>query len=177
MRQDDFREVAKKARAAKEEEQRRQEESEAITLDAMSRSSLSPQPAPERVIELDEDEDLQEFYDNWLQSYKAEHPDFDEDKNKIEPREGGGYNLCFEDPDAEEDFVRSLAARGEPGRVIDHGCGKVIATFRDGELIDPRTNEAFPEGGYANLVSQLDAGVPYDDITVPEHDESRRQTL
>ena len=103
-------------------------------------------------------------YQDWLQKYKAANPAFKEDENKFTIGEDGNGVLSFKDPKAEEDFVRELAKSNPHGGIIDKGIE--IAKFENGELIDPRTKKAFPEGEYAHLVSQLDMGIAYDKTTM-----------
>lgn len=130
------------------------------------------QQSLERTIQFDGDEDsIQakdsvQIYDDWLKKYKEKNPEFDEGKNTYQLDENSNGCIKFSDPHAEEDFVRQLATKYPNGSVLDKGIP--IAKFEDGKLIDPRTNQEFPEGGYAELVQKLDSGIAYSDIPSPK---------
>ncbi len=102
------------------------------------------------------------IYKEWVKKYKGKNPDFKEDENTFEVDENQIGWLKFSDPEAEEDFVRHLAANSLAGKILDKGI--VIANFKNGKLIDPRTNEEFPKGAYASLVKKLDSGLSYEEI-------------
>ncbi|KTC83666.1 hypothetical protein [Legionella cincinnatiensis] len=110
--------------------------------------------------------DLNQICDDWLKRYKKQKPDFNEDENKLKvDQEKGRITLAFKDAQAEEDFLRDVAKQGLEGKVTMGN--DVIALTKNGELIDPRTNKAFPEGGYKDLVEQLRAGKDYKDLQKP----------
>ena len=97
-------------------------------------------------------EDPMEVYRRWLAKHKKTHQ-CKEDNNSFNDEGNGRYRLNFKDVDAEEDFLRELAKEGD-GEVR---CWDVpIAYLKNGELIDPRTNQAFPKGEYAALRRQID---------------------
>lgn len=158
---EDFRkQLAKKRQAAAMEEEIQRQE-----MLKRNQTVANPQSI-DRTLDIDDGIDLNQIYNDFVKKYKKENPDFDEDKNNIKAQGGGVYTLTFEDPNAEEAFLRHAAGKGVMGSVY---CGaNEIAKFRNGELIDPRTNEAFPKGGYANLVQQLDSGIAYKDIPLPK---------
>lgn len=115
--------------------------------------------------------DLNQMCDDWLKRYKKQKPDFDEDENKFKVDQAKGrITLEFKNSQAEEDFLRDLAKQGADGGVTMGG--DLIALTKNGELIDPRTNKAFPEGGYKELVDQLKAGKNYNDIPIPTPSKS-----
>jgi beta-xylosidase len=155
----------KLAQDREEAEARLLKEKEALQEDMRQRSQMDS-PKPKRSIEFAKDANPNEIYEEWLKEYKQKHPGFDADKNKFSVDENGVGHIHFNDPQAEEDFVRTLADANENGGVLDKGIQ--IARFEGGKLIDPRTNKEFPEGGYASLVQQLDSGIAYDDIPSPE---------
>ncbi|KTD61311.1 hypothetical protein Lsan_1873 [Legionella santicrucis] len=115
--------------------------------------------------------DLEQICQDWLKKYKKQKPDFNEDENKLKVDEDNGrITLQFKNTEAEEDFLRYLAKQGVDGKVSMGG--DVIALTKNGELIDPRTNKAFPEGGYKELVDQLRAGKNYNDLPIPTSSEN-----
>lgn len=126
----------------------------------------------ERVVkfEVDEDsiqaKDSNQIYEDWLKKYKEKNPEFKEEQNTYQLDENGNGCIRFSDPQAEEDFVRQLATKYSNGSVLDKGIS--IAKLEGGKLIDPRTNQEFPEGGYAELVQKLDSGIAYSDIPSPK---------
>ena len=96
-------------------------------------------------------EDPMEVYRRWLAKYKKLHK-CEEDDDSFKDKGDGSYELNFKDLDAEEDFLRELAKTGD-GAVIC--CDVPIAYQKNGELIDPRTNQEFLKGEYAALVRQI----------------------
>ncbi|MBA2709612.1 MAG: hypothetical protein H0U57_03345 [Tatlockia sp.] len=120
----------------------------------------------ERALQLDGEKDSNQIYVDWLEKYKAKNPDFKEDENTFAVDDKKVGWIKFTDPEAEEDFVRHFAANCLSGKIVDKGI--TIAKFKNGKLIDPRTNEEFPKGGYANLVQKLDSGIDYKEIPSPK---------
>ena len=96
-------------------------------------------------------EDPMAVYRRWLAKYKKLHK-CEEDDDSFKDKGDGSYELNFKDLDAEEDFLRELARTGD-GIIVCWGVP--VAYLKNGELIDPRTNEAFPKGEYAALVGQI----------------------
>lgn len=116
---------------------------------------------------------IYQLYIDWLKTYQEKKPNFKPDENQCDKDEHGNVCIKFKDPQAEEDFVRQLAANDRlSGFIIDKGIK--IAKFENGKLIDPRTNEEFKAGEYAKLVQQLDSGVAYKDIPSSEPSEQNR---
>lgn len=142
---------------------------------AKQKTTMQDTQNPERSVEFESKKDakqaqaVEEMYKEWVKKYKKKNPGFDEEDNCCETDEHGTTWIKFKDPHAEEDFVRHLAENGHGG-VYDKGI--LIAKFEEGKLIDPRTNKEFEKGGYANLVQQLDAGIAYKDIPLPEAKKS-----
>lgn len=116
----------------------------------------------ERCVKFEGKKSPNQIYEDWLKKYKEKNPDFKEDENNFKADKNGNGWINFKDPEAEEDFVRHLAANQSHGGILDKGI--LIAKFEDGKLIDPRTNHEFPEGEYAKLVQKLDSGIAYNDI-------------
>tara|TARA_Y100000588_G_C14102598_1_gene859481 strand:+ start:96 stop:641 length:546 start_codon:yes stop_codon:yes gene_type:complete len=120
-----------------------------------------------KVVDPSELTNITTLYERFTSQYKKTHPDFDEKKNTIkDDKKKGVVWLNFKDADAEEAFVRHIAQKATKGAIF-HKKIK-IASFQDGQLIDTRTNKAFGEGEYAKLIKQLDAGIQYNDIKLPE---------
>ncbi len=126
----------------------------------------SPLQSSKRSVKFEGQKDSVQIYEDWLINYKKKNPGFIEETNKYGIDEKGHGIIDFSDPHAEEDFVRHLAANSPRGGILDKDI--LIAKFEDGKLIDIRTNEEFPEGGYAELVQKLDAGIAYGDIPSPQ---------
>lgn len=148
----------------KQMEQVRAEKARTMEEIALKQKRMALESSERHVQFIGEIEAIQ-IYADWLKKYKAKNPDFNENKNNFKINEDGVGCICFSDPQAEEDFVRHLAANEPQGQISDKGI--IIAKFKDGMLIDPRTNQEFKEGEYAALVHKLDSGIAYDDIPAP----------
>jgi hypothetical protein len=135
------------------------------TKDMLQRRRVTLQSS-ERCVKFGRDEDAIQIYEDWLKKYKEKNPDIKQDENNLHTDEKGVDWISFSDPEAEEDFVRHLAANKSLGGVSNKGI--IIANYEDGKLIDPRTNQEFPEGEYTKLVQQLDSGLAYSDIDLPK---------
>lgn len=161
-------------RYKKEMAQHRAEENkivEEIAIGELRRNQAALPPVARRV-KLKDEKQVVQIYEDWLKEYKKKNPDFKEEENTINNKNGVSF-ISFSDPQAEEDFVRYLAAKGLGSEgILDKGI--LIAKFELGKLIDPRTNQEFPQGGYAKLVQDLDAGIAYNDI--PASDEPTAPT-
>lgn len=113
-----------------------------------------------------EEIDPLKIYKDWAAKYRKDHPEFDEKNNTLTIDEDGCGCICFNDPQDSENFLRELAKNAPHGNVrFGNAQGPIIASFKDGELIDPRNQKPFGQGEYAHLVSQLRQGIPYDQTT------------
>ncbi|ARG98119.1 hypothetical protein [Legionella micdadei] len=166
----------KKEEQVKDQEEKSRAAENALAAELLKKKQTQLVEEPPRKVILDgkkkgaqkEENDFLDFYNNWLKKYKKDNPEFKEEENKVSIDQNGCGCINFTDPKAEEDFVRELAKTKTNGVITDKGIP--IATFRNGDLIDLRTQKPFPEGGYAHLVSQLDQGIPYSktEIKLPE---------
>ncbi|ARB93611.1 hypothetical protein [Legionella longbeachae] len=179
--QDDIqKKLNENAQILKDNNQKRMEQDQA-NMAANNQGILNPNEETEqntKNIDIKKDPnknlDLNQICEDWLKKYKKKKPDFDENENKLKvDQDNGRIVMDFKDTKAEEDFLRDIAKQGSEGQVTFGG--NIIALTKDGELIDPRTNKAFPEGGYKDLVDQLRAGKDYNDIPKPKPSESSPQ--
>jgi len=132
----------------------------------LSQRTLMALKPSKRSVKFEDETDSVKIYEDWLKQYKIKSPAFKAEENKFKLDENGNGCIDFSDPDAEEDFVRHLAASNSHGSVLDKGI--LIAKFENGKLIDPRTNQEFPEGEYSKLVQKLDSGLSYSEICSSE---------
>ena len=123
--------------------------------------TLSPSNRCIRFKPIKQEDSSIEIYKVWIKN-KKKHPDFKEEEHRYHVDKQGYGWINFSDPHAEEDFLRCLAAKDFNGSILVND--QCIAKCKNGRLIDPRTEKEFPEGAYAELVKQLNAGMAYKDI-------------
>ncbi|MBN9232003.1 MAG: hypothetical protein BGO90_07270 [Legionella sp. 40-6] len=119
-----------------------------------------------RCVKFEGEENSRQIYEDWLKKYNEKKPGFNEEENNFRMDVNKYGLISFNDPQAEEDFVRYLAAHKSHGGILDKGI--LIAKYENGKLIDPRTNQEFRKGEYAELVQKLDSGIKYSDISYPK---------